>query len=409
MNDDTQMFDVCIIGGGMVGATLACILGEQNFSVAIIEPHPVRQVDKRQRFDLRVSAITQASQNIFAGIDVWTKILSLRAAPFREMHVWEDQQRSQIHFDSAELGEPTLGHIVENSVITQALYSRLDELPQVQLFSAVRCQHITPQQTGQLVRLDDGQQIRAQLLVGADGSRSWLRQQLGITIRGWDYDHAALVTYVKTQQHHAHTAWQRFLPNGPLAFLPLTEGYSSIVWSTQPQHAESLCTIDKEQFVLQLEEAFAARLGAVIEVGPRASYPLRFLVADKYVAPGIALVGDSAHTMHPLAGQGVNLGLADAASLAEVLVNARHKHQSIHSLACLRHYERWRKAENMSMLVGVDAIQRLYAMQMPWLRTLRQTGMQMVHRLAPLKNRIISHAMGRGGDLPKLARGITLS
>jgi 2-octaprenylphenol hydroxylase len=233
-----------------------------------------------------------------------------------------------------------------------------------------------------------------------------LRQQAQISVRGWDYDHAAVVTYVKTEKPHQDTAWQRFVNKGPLAFLPLTDGYSSIVWSTQPDNAKRLCDLPETDFADELANAFALRLGQITHVGPRAMYPLRFLMAEQYVKEGIALVGDAAHTMHPLAGQGVNLGLLDAAALAEVVQAAGNARRCPGSLQTLRRYERWRRSENMSMLMMVDQIQRLFGNEQPGLRWLRTTGMDIVGRIPLVKDEILEHAMGNRGDLPQLAKGI---
>ena len=403
MSEQPQ-YDVLIIGGGMVGATLACALGELPLRVGLIDPAGQPATATPDKFDLRVSAITRASQRVFMALGVWEAMAACRVSPFREMHVWEG--RHALHFDSADLSEPYLGHIIENSVITASLYARLTQQANLSLWLGQSCQRLERNDATWRVQLADGTNLSASLLVGADGSRSWLRQQLGITVRGWDYAQAALVTYVKTQQPHQATAWQRFLPQGPLAFLPLTDGYSSIVWSTAPEHAAQLCQLDAAQFAQQLEHAFESRLGAITEVGPRATFPLRFLMAERYVQDGMALVGDAAHTMHPLAGQGVNLGLLDAAALAEVIADAQTARRDIASLQTLRRYERWRKAENMSMLVMVDQLQRLYGLQQPAWRWLRDSGMGVINSLAPLKHELIEHAMGNRGDLPRLARGV---
>lgn len=404
MNDRTE-FDVAIIGGGMVGATLARALAPSRLRIALIEPQPAQVEHPDGKFDLRVSAITRASQRLFEALGVWQGMQARRVSPFREMHVWEELGK-EIHFDSADLGEPYLGHIIENSVITASLYDGLEQQANLTCLFSRRCQQLEKVSDGWRLMLDDDTELQAALLVGADGSRSWLRQQLGISVRGWDYDHAAVVTYVKTEKPHQETAWQRFVNKGPLAFLPLTEGYSSIVWSTQPDNARRLCELAEAEFAEELALAFARRLGRVLEVGPRAMYPLRFLMADRYVQDGIALVGDAAHTMHPLAGQGVNLGLLDAAALAEVLQDAHKARRAIGSLQTLRRYERWRRSENLDMLVMVDQIQRLFGNEQPALRWLRTTGMDIVGRLPWIKDEIIEHAMGNRGDLPKLARGV---
>ena len=399
-----QQFDVVIIGGGMVGATLARALTHSRLRIALIEPQPpVEHPDTL--FDLRVSAITRASQRIFDALGVWQGMAARRVSPFREMHVWEEQGK-EIHFDSADLSEPYLGHIIENSVITASLYDGIEQQENLTCLFGHHCRQLERTVQGWQLQLEDGSTLQANLLVGADGSRSWLRQQMQITVRGWDYDHAAVVTYVKTEKPHQDTAWQRFVNKGPLAFLPLSDGYSSIVWSTQPENAKRLCDLAETDFAEELASAFAFRLGRVIEVGPRAMYPLRFLVADQYVRDGIALVGDAAHTMHPLAGQGVNLGLLDAAALAEVLHDASQARRCVGALQTLRRYERWRRSENMSMLVMVDQIQRLFGNDQPTLRWLRTTGMDIVSRIPLVKDEIIEHAMGNRGDLPKLAKGL---
>lgn len=402
---EVKQFDVVIIGGGMVGATLARALTHSRMRLALIEAQPPQAQHTDGLFDLRVSAITRASQRIFEALGVWPGMFSRRVFPFREMHVWEAQGK-EMHFDSADLSEPYLGHIIENSVITASLYDGIESQANLQNLFGRRCRQFERVGDAWQLHLDDGSVVQAPLLVGADGSRSWLRQQAQITVRGWDYDHAAVVTYVKTEKPHQDTAWQRFVNQGPLAFLPLTDGYSSIVWSTQPDNAKRLCALPETEFKEELATTFAMRLGRISEVGPRAMYPLRFLMTEQYVKEGIALVGDAAHTMHPLAGQGVNLGLLDAAVLAEVLHDAVQSRRPIASLQTLRRYERWRRSENLSMLMMVDQIQRLFGNDQPMLRWLRTTGMDLVGRVPFLKDEIIEHAMGNRGHLPRLARGV---
>lgn len=399
--------DVAIIGGGMVGATLACALADTSLKVVIIDPQATMTPPSETKFDLRVSAITRASQRIFTQLDVWPEMLAQRVSPFQQMRVWEQDDpaaQAEMHFDSAELSEPYLGHIIENRVILSSLYKVLASKAQIQLMLGQRCSAMQFVDSHWQLQLADGQSLAAALVVGADGTQSWVRQQCAITSRGWDYDQSALVTYVKTSRSHQQTAWQRFLKDGPLAFLPLTDGYSSIVWSTSPIHAAHLLSLSDEAFGQELAAAYQGRLGDIVECGPRAAFPLRFMDAEHYILPGLALIGDAAHTIHPLAGQGVNLGILDAASLAQVLRQALTTHQAIGSQSVLRRYERWRKAENMSMFVMVDQIQRLFGTQLGGVKWLRNIGMSGLDRLTPVKNLIIDHAMGNRGDLPTLAR-----
>lgn len=399
--------DVAIIGGGMVGATLACALAETPLKVVIIDPQATMTPPSESQFDLRVSAITRASQRIFTHLGVWPEMLAQRVSAFRQMRVWEQDDsasHAEMHFDSAELSEPNLGHIIENRVILSSLYKVLERKPQIQLMLGQRCHAMQFADAHWQLTLADGESLVTTLVVGADGTQSWVRQQCAITSRGWDYDQSALVTYVKTSRSHQQTAWQRFLKDGPLAFLPLTDGYSSIVWSTSPAHAAHLLSLSDEAFGQELAAAYQGRLGDITECGPRAAFPLRFMDAEHYILPGLALIGDAAHTIHPLAGQGVNLGILDAASLAQVLQQALTSQHAIGSHSVLRRYERWRKAENMSMFVMVDQIQRLFGTQLGGIKWLRNMGISGLDRLTPVKNLIIDHAMGNSGDLPALAR-----
>lgn len=393
----------------MVGATLACALAPSGLRIAVVEARSPALDWSPAHFDMRVSAITRASQRIFESIGVWEGIARRRISPFREMHVWDSSGNGEIHFDCAALGEPTLGHIIENSAMVAALYERMAQFDNIELICPVQLKRLAWDADGMFLELGDGSYLAASLLVGADGSRSWIRQQAGISIKGWDYEQSAVVTTVKTARSHRETAWQRFLPEGPLAFLPLTDGYSSIVWSTTPTQAEALLAMPEAQFAETLRGAFDDTLGAITEVGERGAFPLRFLQANAYVRPRLALVGDAAHTMHPLAGQGVNLGLADAAALAEVLYEAIAARKGLGSITVLRRYERWRHADNLAMLAAVDGFKRLFGSELSVVRWVRNLGMNLTHSVLPIKHLVMRYAMGMSGDLPKLARGVNLA
>jgi len=404
MTDNQQQFDIIINGGGMVGLLLANALAMHKLSIAIIETGTRQPAWNKDQFDLRVSAITRASQQIFTTLGIWQDMATMRISPFREMHVWDSTGDGVIHFDSAEIGQDCLGHIIENSVIQLALYQHLQSFDNVYWFQPASPSELQLNGERVVLTLDDEANIAAKLLVGADGGQSWVRKQADIAVRATDYKQNAVVATVKTQLFHQETAWQRFMPTGPLAFLPLTDGYSSIVWSTTPAHADELLEMDDGSFKQALAEGFDYKLGEIIETSARAKFPLRGQHAKNYVKERLVLIGDAAHTIHPLAGQGVNLGFADAATLAEVLVDAVRAKQDIGSLKTLRRYERWRKGDNLAMLTAMTGFKTLFGNNNVALKSLRNTGLNIANNLLPVKNTIIRHAMGLDGDLPKLAR-----
>jgi len=400
-----SQYDITIVGSGMVGATLACALAkETDLSIAIIDNAAAIENPSTDNFDLRVSAITRASENIFKNIGVWDAIKDLRISPYRDMHVWDAKGNGVLHFDSADLAEPTLGHIIENRVMQYTLQQALKSCENITVIAPVACKKMIENDEQIVLLLEDDQVITTSLLVGADGSRSWVRQQANIMVRGWDYDQAALVTYVKTEKSHQETAWQRFMPMGPVAFLPLLDGYSSIVWSTSPEHADELKNMDAAEFKTALCIASDNTLGEILSCADRAIFPLRFFAADNYIKPHLALVGDAAHTVHPLAGQGVNLGLADAAALAQTLVDSYQQGKAINTHSVLRRYERWRKADNLAMMVAVDGFKNLFGSELDIVTAVRNSGMNIVNNLPIVKHTLIKQAMGLTSDLSRFAR-----
>lgn len=398
-------YDLVIAGGGMVGSTLACALSDADLKIALLESAPLERIRPGEETDLRVSAVNRASQRIFAAVGAWSGMTAWRVSPFRDMRVWDAGGFGQIHFDSATIGEPLLGWIIENRVIQYALLERARQLPAVDLLCPAALETAWSEDVGGWrVRLTDGREFTTRLLVGADGAQSKVRELAEIDTRGWSYHQKALVANVRTAEPHQETAWQRFLPTGPLAFLPLHDGRCSIVWSTTPEQADQLLALDEHVFARTLTEAFERRLGEIVQVGPRGAFPLRLQHARAYVKPGLALIGDAAHVVHPLAGQGVNLGLLDAATLAEVLLDGLAAGHEVGALRVLRRYERWRKSDNLPMLGIMDGFKRLFGNSLPPVRLLRNLGLNLTDATGPLKNAMARRAMGLEGDLPKLAR-----
>jgi 2-octaprenylphenol hydroxylase len=397
-------FDVIVAGGGSVGLTTACALGAQGITVAVVEPRPVMDARIAAGHNPRVFAITRASQQIFTALGVWDDILAGDAYPFREMRVWDAGGDGAIHFDCADIGEPYLGHMIEPQVIQSALQQRAQALEPVTLFCPARLTDIDVTREPVTATLDDGSELSAGLVVGADGVHSPLRERLEIGTHTHDYRQGGLVARVLTEHDHQATAWQRFLPGGPLAFLPTADGWCSIVWTLPAETAQHMLTAEKPVFHEALGEAFDFRLGRIVDSEPREVFPLQRLHAEHYVREHVALAGDAAHAIHPLAGQGINLGLLDAAALAEVVLTARQQQKRIGSLRVLRRYERWRRGDNQLMMTAMDGFNRLFGNSQPALSRVRNLGLSLAERVTPAKALLARRAMGLAGDLPALAR-----
>jgi len=404
-------YDVIIVGGGMVGTALACALDSglnssldsNRLSVALIEANAPDYDWPNNSFDLRVSAITRVSQNFLDHLGVWQAIDNERATAYSDMHVWDAGGDGSIHFDCAEIGEANLGHIIENRVINKALTQHANSIDNLDIFCPNSPAHLSLNDNSAQLELDNGTLLDADLIIGADGGQSWVRQQAGITVSTRDYQQTAVVANVTTELPHQHTAWQRFLPTGPLAFLPLSDGIetdtannniSSIVWSTSADEAARLCELAEDEFNAELAAAFDEKLGNIMSSGPRASFPIKGQHASHYVKPHLALIGDAAHTIHPLAGQGVNLGFADAQCLAETILTAHSLKKNIGSFKTLRRYERSRRGDNLLMLEAMGAFKQLFSNNTLGLRQLRNTGLNITDRLSPIKHLLMSKALG---------------
>jgi 2-polyprenylphenol 6-hydroxylase len=401
------MFDVVIVGGGPVGACAGALLarggaGGRALSVALLEPHlPAPGVAA----DTRVVALSRASERILTRAGAWSRISAQRLSPYERMRIWHasvpPSSGAVLVFDAADVGEPNLGYIAENRLLQGAL---------LQAFSEAGG-HLEPAAMTSLVISDEGVQlgttsgvVSARLVVGADGARSALRQAAGLTAQTLSYRQTAIVATVATTKPHQATAWQRFMRNGTLAFLPLADGTSSIVWSADDELAAALLRMTDADFTEELDCASDLALGGTRLVSERASFPLNKVTAQRYVAQRVALIGDAAHVVHPLAGQGVNLGLLDAAALAQLVTAAPARREDPGALGVLRAYERWRKSELAAMAVAIDAFDRLLAHGLGPVARLAQQGLSWVNRSQELRRFFIYRALGMSGELPDAAR-----
>ena len=398
-----QNFDIVIVGGGMVGAAVACGLGNSKLKVAIIEKNMPAAFSAEQPHDLRVSALSIASKNILESVGAWQGILNRRLCPFKRMRVFETAGDTEFCSDAIQQEE--LGFIVENRVTQLALLDRLQQFENITLFSSTNISKIDYAVTDTQLELEDGQQLTARVLVAADGGQSRIRQSVGLGVTSWDYEQHALVIYVETAYPQQDITWQRFTPEGPQAFLPLTGNYGSLVWYNSPDEVRRLKALPYNLLIQELLEAFPDCLGELNKVLGVASFPLKRQHAQHYVKQGIALVGDAAHMINPLAGQGVNIGLLDAAALAEVLIEADRNGQDIADINVLKRYENMRRHENLKMMTVMDMFYHLFSNKIMPVKFLRNLGLGLAERISPAKNKVMKAAMGLEGNLPKLARG----
>lgn len=404
----------------MVGATLAALLSSEpslrDLRVALIEARfptqaPSAAVDA---IDTRVSAISRASQRILTRCGAWQVLPATQCSPYHEMVVWDaatriseatelDLDGEALHFSASALGEPNLGHIIANNQVQWAVLEAAANAHVTRFGAALHS--ITLNDDAAHIVLDDQRRLSARLVIGADGAHSVSRHCVGIASRVRPYQQVALVTHVRTERSHRQTAWQRFLPEGPIAFLPLNDGRSSIVWTTTAQRAAELMALDEAQLATAIGAASDHVLGDVSIAAPRAAFPLQLAQVDEYCRARLVLVGDAAHSVHPLAGQGVNLGLMDAASLVQTLADARTAGASLDALSelrVLRRYERWRKTENTLALGLVDGLNRLFSNAHRGATMMRRTGLRVVETLPMLKRQLMLRALGLAGDRPRM-------
>ena len=397
-------FEVIIVGGGIVGATTACAMAQGGVKVALLDMFNPQRQWTDDSVDLRVSALTKASQNILETLGVWDGILQRGVGPYKDMRVWDAKADGELHFDCADTVFDELGHIVENRVTVAALWDKLESLPSASCISDAKVAKMQESENGRVLVLEDGREFSAELIIAADGRDSMLRSLMGIDVTGWPYHQDGLVATITTENSNELTAWQRFLDEGPLAFLPLRTGQCSIVWTLKTETAQAYLQLDDAAFLDKLEQASGGILGKMLATGPRAAFPLRFQYANQYTDKSFALMGDAAHAMHPLAGQGANAGLLDAAALAELVIKTMQAGRPLSSTKFLRQYERWRKGDNLLMMSSMDVINKTFAATALPLVSLRSAGMNLINNTPMFKALFNDHAMGLRDDLPALAR-----
>lgn len=397
-----KQFDVAIVGAGMVGVALAVGLaqGNEKLAIALIDPAMAEQApsmgNELNDFDRRVVALSAQSRTLLRHLGAWQNLPSERLSPYTGMHVWDGEGTGSVTFNSADLHLNELGHIVENRQVVWALMQEALKYSNIQLVKQP-AQFIDNRQTDGFtpIGLANGELLQAKLIIGADGALSRIRQWAGLATREWDYDHHAIVATIRTELPHQATAWQRFRQQGPLAFLPLADPHLlSIVWSTSPEEAKEVLALNDKDFNTALTQAFEGKLGQVLESTAKVSIPLRQRHAKNYWCEGVVLAGDAAHVIHPLAGQGVNLGFKDVEVLLEEILRGAEQQIDIGSAAVLGRYQRRRQADNLATMATMEGFKRLFGSEQPILRLLRNEGMRLFDKFLPVKQHVMLQAMG---------------
>jgi len=401
-----KQVDLVICGGGMVGLSLGLAVAQGGLKVAVVDSLAVPAV-LDTAFDGRVSALAYATVRMLSALGVWAH-LDDHAQPIREILVTDAKPDApaspfSLHFDSAEVGAPSLGHIAENRHIRAAQHRVTS--PNLELIAPASVTRLTVEPGFALAELSNGDRIKARLAVAADGRDSRLRAAQGIGVVGWSYPQTGIVATVVHQKPHNGVAYEHFLPSGPFAILPMTENRSSLVWTEKKEKAPAMLALDETDFNAEVARRFGSHLGATKVVGARWSYPLSFHLARDYVRPRFALAGDCAHGIHPIAGQGLNLGLKDAAALAETILDAARLGLDIGGPETLKRYERWRRFDSFTLAAGTDALNRLFSNDIAPLRHLRDLGLGIVDAIGPARRFFMRHAGGDVGKLPRLMKG----
>ena len=387
-------YDTIIIGGGIVGLTIAALLQKNNFSVAVIESKtPQLDWDLTQP-TARASAIHNTSKKLFDYLGVWDLFEKKACAPLQKMEIWDHTQNAHLHFDAKEIGETEMGWIVDNREIVKTLWQNL---PNCDLFFPNKPCHFD----GTILTLDNEKQLKTNLIIGADGHDSWVRKQMPIGLKIRSYQQSAIVAVIESEQPHHHTAYQKFLSTGPIALLPLSNAHqTALVWSADTEISNTLMEKSQDVFARELTHQMDFKLGHLTLLSERAQFPLTMRHAEDYVSPHFALAGDAAHTIHPLAGLGVNLGLMDAACLMAVLSDARNNKKSLGDFKILRRYSRWRRAENTPVMIAMRGLKDIFSINTPSLNIIRNWGVNTLNQCNPIKKQLMQIATGHSKDLP---------
>lgn len=390
-----RQYDIAIVGAGMVGLSLASKLQSSGLKIAVIDPKRV-ELEFDSDYDLRVSAITRATENFLKNISAWNAIHEKERSAYRSMQVWDGESTSgNIEFNAKSIAEKELGFIIENRVLRRAIFQSVQGSTDIDFIFDEKCLAVSYQDNHARLDLESGSCIKANLLVAADGAFSWLREASDIGITQKPYGHKAIVATIKTENPHDQIAYQRFAHKGPLAFLPLHDkNYCSIVWSVEEAYADELLGLDDGQFIKRLEVSFENSLGALQLQSKRLAFPLYERSAESTIAHRLALIGDAAHTIHPLAGQGVNLGFADALELANTILRIKQKNKDIGIISSLRPYQRNRASELLKMKTAMVAFKTLFEQKQPFIQSVRAFGLNSLNKLPILKKQIIRQAMG---------------
>ncbi len=395
-------YDMAIVGGGIVGLTLACALKDSGLNVVLIEAKPYSvAAAKGQAY-----AVHLLSGHIFAGIGVWDKILPQIAA-FRQVYLSDADHANVVEFQTADLGTDALGYVAEHHALLTPLQEFLQKCPNVSYLCPAEVVETQYKTFGVELNLkvgDASRTIRTRLLVAADGARSRIRTGAGINTRGWQYWQSCIVAFVKPEKPHNDTAYERFWPSGPFAILPLPGNRCRIVWTAPHEEAKALVALDDEQFLAELRRRYGEQMGHLELEGDRFVFPVQLMQSDRYVLPRLALIGDAAHCCHPVGGQGLNMGIRDAAALAQVLQSAYNQGEDIGDLLVLKRYERWRKQENLTILGFTDLLDRMFSNNWLLLVVIRRLGLWMLRRVRPLKIFALKLMTGLKGRTPQIAQ-----